>query len=52
MKYLFYSDEEIEEPVVKNCVDDAFASSDYIDSMLKAVEKSLTRSLARQVVDN
>lgn len=52
MKYLFFSDEEVEEPVAKNCVDNAFASSEYIDSMLRAVEKSLTRSIARQIVDN
>lgn len=52
MKYLFYSDDQIEEPVIKCCADDAITSSEYIGSMLKAVEKSLTRSLAKQVVDN
>lgn len=52
MKSLFYTDWLIDEPLMESCSDDAFASCNYIDSMLKAVEKSITRSLAKQVTKN
>lgn len=47
MRYLFDSDEQVDNPIIFDNIESEHMS-EYINSMLKAIEKSITRSLIKQ----